>query len=73
MTEEIFQLKEGSEFIELNKLLKYTQIAQTGGHARLLIENGEVIVNDEVESRIRRKLRPGDAVECMDHKIIIEA
>ena len=32
-----------------------------------MIEEGEVSVNDEVESRIRRKLRKGDIVEFGRH------
>jgi ribosome-associated protein len=52
----------GEEFIELNKMLKILQIAQTGGHAKLLIQDGVVSLNGEQESRIRAKLRAGDVV-----------
>jgi ribosome-associated protein len=48
-----------AEFIELNKLLKILQIAQTGGHAKLLIQDGLVMLNKQPESRIRAKLRVG--------------
>lgn len=33
----LFELKEGQEFIQLNNLLQVKQIAQTGGHAKILI------------------------------------
>lgn len=56
----------GEEFIELNKMLKLLQIAQTGGHAKLLIQDGLVSLNGEQESRIRAKLRTGDVVNVED-------
>jgi ribosome-associated protein len=57
-----FQLS--SAHIELIKLLKLKRLAQTGGHARILVEEGEVQVNGEVEFRKRRNLVDGDLVEC---------
>ena len=66
-----FELKEGSEFIELMKLLKVEQIAQTGGHAKILIEEEEVKVNGEIETRKRKKLRSGDIVQFQDIQIKI--
>lgn len=62
MTNDTFKLKEGEEFIELNKLLKLKSIAQTGGHAKVMVTEGEVSVNGEVETQIRKKLRAGDVV-----------
>lgn len=59
----LFTLKEQTEFIELLKLLKIQGLAQTGGHAKMIIEEGLVFVNGEQEFRKRRKLRPGDKVE----------
>ena len=59
-----FELADNEEYIQLNQLLKIEQVAQTGGHAKILIEEGEISVNNEVESRIRRKLRKGDIVSA---------
>lgn len=56
-----FELK--SDFIELNKLLKVLQIAQTGGHAKILIEEGLVDRNGEIEYRKRAKLIKGDVIK----------
>ncbi len=61
----------GEEFIELNKMLKLLQIAQTGGHAKLLIQDGLVSLNGEQESRIRAKLRTGDVVNVEDEVEVI--
>ena len=63
MEEVEFTIKEGTEFIELIKLLKVKGIAQTGGHAKIMIEEGSVIVNGEQEFRKRRKLKPGDTID----------
>jgi ribosome-associated protein len=54
-----------SEFIKLDQFLKYVGAAQTGGHAKLLIQDGEVWVNGAVETRRGRKLVQGDRVTLM--------
>ena len=48
--------------IRLDQFLQIRQIAQSGGHAKLMIQDGEVSVNGEVEYRRRRKLVQGDVV-----------
>jgi ribosome-associated protein len=65
------EFKLTSEYIELVKLLKLLQIAQTGGHAKIIVENGEVMRNGEPEFRKRAKLRAGDKIEVAGEKIII--
>ncbi len=64
-----FKLAEDHSYIQLNNLLKTLQLAQTGGHAKILIQNGEVLVNGELEFRVRRKLYKSDTVE-FDSQII---
>ena len=64
-----FQLS--SEYIELVKLLKLLRIAQTGGHAKIIVEEGEVIRNGEPEFRKRAKLVKGDVLEIMGETIKI--
>lgn len=59
------------EYIELNKLLKIENLVGTGGEAKFLIKNGEAIVNNEVETQIRKKLRKGDVVKFFDDVITI--
>ena len=51
--------------INLDQFLKTCGVV-TGGQAKLLIQGGEVLVNDEVETRRRRKLRVGDEVTLDD-------
>lgn len=74
MQKDTVQLKPNAEYIELMKLLKFHQIAQTGGHAKILIEDGEIYVNGEIEYRKRRKLRVDDVVRFEDIEVkIVEA
>lgn len=57
---ETFKLKEDEEFIELNNLLKALNWVASGGEAKVVIKEGKVIVNNEIELRVRRKMRTGD-------------
>ena len=66
-----FNLRPSDEFIELIKLLKIQQWVQSGGHAKIIIEDGLVNVNDEQEFRKRRKLRPGDIVAYDGKKVVV--
>ena len=60
MQEIEFQLH--TEYIELLQLLKATSIVMSGGEAKILVDDGYVTVNGEIEHRRRRKLRVGDLV-----------
>ena len=51
------------EPIRLGQFLKLGGIAETGGHARALLDDGVVTVNGETETRRGRQLHPGDVVE----------
>jgi len=71
MTKQNFKLKEGQSFIPLNKLLQILGIAQTGGHAKIIIQNKEVMVNGITETRVRNKLVKSDLIEVGDYSIKI--
>lgn len=49
--------------VELFKLLKFAGLAASGGEAKALISDQQVRVNNEIETRKRRKLKVGDLVE----------
>jgi ribosome-associated protein len=51
--------------IHLDQFLKTCGVA-TGGQAKLLIQGGEVLVNNQIETRRRRQLRHGDEVTLDD-------
>jgi ribosome-associated protein len=61
-----------SEYIELVKLLKYLGIAETGGHAKMMVESGQVLLNGKPEFRKRAKLRANDEVDAIGIKIRIK-
>lgn len=56
-------LKIKTEFIKLDSALKLADVAQTGGHAKILVEEGLVKVNGEKCLVRGKKLRPGDSFE----------
>jgi len=68
---EEFYLKD-NEFIELNNLLKVMGLCESGGMAKILISEGRVKVDGNVELRKRCKIRKGQAVEFEGHKIIVK-
>ena len=49
-------------FIKLDALLKYADIAQSGGEAKILIQEGLVFVNGEVCEMRGKKCVPGDRI-----------
>ena len=49
-----------TEFIKLDALLKYAGLVNSGGEAKTLIQEGDVLVNGEVCTMRGKKLRPGD-------------
>lgn len=51
-----------TEYIELNKLLKFENLVESGGHAKLVIADGQVRLNGKVVVQTRRKVREGDIV-----------
>lgn len=56
------QIKIDSEYIRLDALLKLCNAVMTGGHAKIVIQGGEVKVNGEVCESRGKKIRPGDEV-----------
>jgi ribosome-associated protein len=67
MKKEKFEIE--GEYIELIQLLKALNIAETGGQAKMMVDEGEVKLNGETESRKRAKLRKGDIVVVNDYTI----
>lgn len=56
----------GPEGIRLGQLLKLTGLALTGGETKVLLGEGVVRVNGELETRRGARLRPGDVVTCVE-------
>jgi len=64
---------EGTEFIELNNLLKVTGLVGSGGMAKTLIADGQVLVDGQLELRKRCKIRVGQVIEFAGEKVQVEA
>lgn len=62
---------QGREYIELNKLLKFLSIAESGGFANQMITDGAISLNKEVETRKRCKLRSGDVISVNGEDISV--
>ena len=65
-----FELR--GEFIELDKLLKATGLAESGGRARVMITEGQVQVDGQPESRKTAKMRAGQVVALHGVRITIK-
>ncbi len=51
------------DMIRLGQFLKMADLAETGGEAKQIVQQGRVKVNGEVETRRGRQLHAGDVVE----------
>ena len=71
MTKTEFLLR--SDYIELCSLLKLLGLANTGGHGKILVANGEVRVNGTVELRKTAKIRVGQVVSLAGVEITVRA
>ncbi|CDF58958.1 RNA-binding S4 domain-containing protein [Thermobrachium celere] len=52
-----------TEYIKLDQLLKWANIADSGAFAKLIIQNGDVKVNGEVVLSRGKKIYKGDIIE----------
>lgn len=69
---EFTKIKIKEDFIKLDSLLKFSGLCATGGHAKMVIIDGEVKVNGEVCLMRGKKIYKGDKVEFSGKGIIIE-
>ena len=61
------------DHITLDALLKAAGLASSGGDAKMLIQQGGVLVNGEVDLRRGRKLRAGDEVAVGGRRVALRA
>jgi len=59
------------EYIELCKLLKVAGLVMSGGEGKIVVTEGRVTVDGEIETAKRRKIRPGQVVEFEGERIRI--
>lgn len=61
-----------TDYIRLDAALKLADAVQSGGHAKVIIQNGEVKVNGEVCEMRGKKLRDGDTASTSYLNILIK-
>jgi ribosome-associated protein len=59
----MIEFKLNGDFIPMIQLLKAAGLVQTGGEAQIVVTEGEVKYNGEVDYRKRLKVKQGDVVE----------
>ena len=67
------KIKINEEYIKLDSLMKFSGLCATGGEAKYLIQNGEVLINGEVCTQRGKKIRPGDRVTYRHQTVEVEA
>lgn len=60
-------------FIKLDNMMKIAGGVETGGEAKVIIQNGHVKVNGEVCTMRGKKMRNGDFFEFRGEKCVLEA
>ncbi|MBR4200059.1 MAG: RNA-binding S4 domain-containing protein [Oscillospiraceae bacterium] len=60
-------------FIKLEQLLKLAGLTDTGGFAKALIQQGEILVNGEVCTMRGKKIRNGDRVTADRYEVVVTA
>ena len=61
------EIKIETEYIKLDQFLKYVSVVQTGGEAKMLIENRLIKVNNEITIQRGKKIRKNDIIEIEGH------
>ena len=69
--ENIQELAIHTEFIKLQDALKFANLVYSGGEAKQLIQEEQVLVNDEVCTMRGKKLRAGDKFSFMGNTFVI--
>ena len=64
-------IKLRDEFIKLGQALKAANLVQDGVEAKYVIQDGEVLVNGEVDIRRGRKLYDGDVLSYQGQEVKI--
>lgn len=65
------EIKIQTDYIKLDQFLKLTGSASTGGQGKILIQEGEVLVNGQVVYERGKKLRRGDRVSFLGEDFTI--
>lgn len=67
----MIEFKVIGDYIPLIQLLKAANLVQTGGEAQIVVTEGEVKYNGQVDYRKRLKVKKGDVIEFRNNKIVV--
>ncbi|MFV0393317.1 MAG: RNA-binding S4 domain-containing protein [Coprobacillaceae bacterium] len=62
------QIQIRDEYITLGQFLKYINVVSSGIEAKMMIQDGFIKVNNQIEKRRGRKLYSKDIIEVLDEK-----
>lgn len=68
-----FFLEPDEEYITLVNLLKVLDLVSSGGEVKMLLEEGVILYNNEIEYRKKKKCFAGDVISLDNVEIIINA
>lgn len=67
----MIEFKLTGDYIPMIQLLKAAHLVSTGGEAQIVVSEGEVTYNGQVDYRKRLKVKRGDLVEFRGNKIMV--
>ena len=67
----MIEFKVTGDYIPLIQLLKAANLVQTGGEAQIVVTEGEVKYNGQVDYRKRLKVKKGDIIEFRNNTIVV--
>lgn len=67
----MIEFKLTGDYIPLIQLLKATNLVSTGGEAQIVVEQGEVKYNGNIDYRKRLKVKQGDIIEFNKQRIVV--
>lgn len=70
-TQAMNEIQIRTEPVELFKILKFEGLAASGGEAKLVIAEGLVQVNGQVETQKRKKIKSGDQIDFNNQSFTI--
>ena len=65
------EIKVTNEPIELYKLLKFSGLVQSGGEAKVIIADEQVLINGNIETKKRKKIVAGDVISYQDEQFTV--
>ena len=67
----MIEFKVTGDYIPLIQLLKAANLVQTGGEAQIVVTEGKVKYNGQVDYRKRLKVKKGDVIEFRNNTIVV--